>query len=91
MFQEFTIIFSSQNIYLYQSYTQFCQGTKAAVPTSSQDWIIGNQKFQRDSLLNYTSYSVDKGFRKNLDFLQNSGCVKSNFLVRFKKAFIFRL
>ena len=31
MFQEVTIIFSSQNINLYPSYTQFCQGPKKGV------------------------------------------------------------
>ena len=62
MFQEVTIIFSSQNLNLYPSYTQFCQGPKKrrAVRIASQDWIIENRKFQRDSLVNCTSYSVDE-------------------------------
>ena len=64
MFQEVTIIFLSPNINLYPSYKQFCQGQKrrCAVFAAAQDWIIGNQKFQRNSLVNCTS--VDEGFSK---------------------------
>ena len=85
MFQEAMITFSShnQNINLYPSYTQFCQGQKNryAVPTAVQAWINDNQNFRRDSLLNCTSYSVDEGFEK-FWFSQNGGYVKSKFIFR---------
>ena len=32
-----------------------------AIPTAARDWIIDNKKFQRDSLVNSTDYSVNEG------------------------------
>ena len=64
MFQEVTIIFTSKNINLSPSYTQFCQGAKKVVvrfPLLLNWQSIGNQKFQWNSLVNCTGYSVDKG------------------------------
>ena len=54
--------FLLQNINLYPSCMQFCEKRRCEVPIAAQDWIIGNRKFRRDSLVNCTGYSMDEGF-----------------------------
>ena len=91
MFEEVTIIFLSQNINLYPSYTQFCEGPKK-IPTAAQDRIICKQKFQRDSLVNcITGYSVDEVLKSFNFFTKWRMCkVRVHFSERKirKKAFL---